>query len=208
MPIKAILYDMDGVLIDARDWHYEALNDALGLFGYTISRESHLTTFDGLPTRKKLEILTHAQGLPEGLHEFLNSLKQSFTMRRVHLCCRPTYIHQRALSAFHQAGYKQAVCSNSVRGSVTSMMELSGLDTYLDTIVSNEDVANAKPHPEMYQKAMEVLGVHPHESLILEDNEHGIQAAIASGGHLLKIGSPNDVSYGNIKQRIAEIDQS
>ena len=55
--IKAILFDMDGVLIDAKEWHYEALNQALKLFGCEISRFDHVHTFDGLPTKDKLELL-------------------------------------------------------------------------------------------------------------------------------------------------------
>ena len=57
MEIKAIIFDMDGVLIEAKDWHYEALNRALSLFGMEISRYDHLVTYDGLPTTKKLEML-------------------------------------------------------------------------------------------------------------------------------------------------------
>ena len=56
--IKAVLFDMDGVLIDAKDWHYEALNKALGLFGMEINRYDHLNTFDGLPTKVKLQMLS------------------------------------------------------------------------------------------------------------------------------------------------------
>ena len=48
MVIQAVIFDMDGVLIDAKDWHYEAFNRALKLFGYEINRFEHLTTFDGL----------------------------------------------------------------------------------------------------------------------------------------------------------------
>ena len=62
--IKAIIFDMDGVLIEAKDWHYEALNKALSLFGYEISRYDHLVTYDGLPTSKKLEMLSMERGLP------------------------------------------------------------------------------------------------------------------------------------------------
>ena len=62
--IRAVVFDMDGVLIDAREWHYEALNEALELFGFTIDRESHLTRFDGLPTRDKLKALSQEKGLP------------------------------------------------------------------------------------------------------------------------------------------------
>ena len=79
--IKAILFDMDGVLIDARSWHYEALNLALGHFGYKISLESHLLTFDGLPTKDKLEILSKTIDLPRGLHEIVSSLKQNIRFR-------------------------------------------------------------------------------------------------------------------------------
>ncbi|WP_299694815.1 HAD family phosphatase [uncultured Tateyamaria sp.] len=206
MTIKAILFDMDGVLIEAKDWHYDALNRALAHFGYTISRESHLSTFDGLPTREKLKMLSAARGLPEGLHGFMNALKQNYTLEISAMRCKPVFNHQYALSKLKAEGYRLAVCSNSVRQSVETMMKLSALDPYLDMLVSNEDVAKGKPDPEMYLKAMDALGMKPEECLILEDNDHGIQAAIASGGHLMKIGVPDDVTYHAIKARVAEVE--
>jgi HAD superfamily hydrolase (TIGR01509 family) len=204
--IKAILFDMDGVLIDAKDWHYEALNRALEHFGYTISRESHLSTFDGLPTRKKLQLLTDSRGLPKGLHNFIHALKQSYTLEISYERCKPMFNHQYALSRLKKDGCKLAVCSNSVRQSIEAMMSLSSLSVFLDLLVSNQDVKKGKPNPEMYLKAMQILNVEPHECLILEDNEHGIQAAVASGGHLLKIGIPDDVTYQAITNRISEIE--
>lgn len=204
--IKAILFDMDGVLIDAKDWHYEALNRALEHFGYTISRESHLSTFDGLPTREKLRMLSSSRGLPEGLHDFLNALKQAYTLEISYQRCKPVFNHQYALARLKKDGYKLAVCSNSVRQSIEAMMRLSALSTNLDLIVSNQDVEKGKPDPEMYLKAMKSLNVEPHECLILEDNDHGIQAAVASGGHLLRIGVPDDVTYQAITTRISEVE--
>ena len=204
--IKAILFDMDGVLIDAKDWHYEALNRALNHFGYTISRESHLSTFDGLPTRDKLKILTESYGLPKGLHSFINELKQAYTLEISSAQCKPTFNHQFCLSRLKKSGYKIAVCSNSIRNSVEEMMRLSKLSPYIDLIISNEDVRLGKPDPEMYIKAMEKLNVLPHECLILEDNDHGIQAAISSGGHLLKIGVPSDVTYMNITDKLTKLE--
>lgn len=204
--IKAILFDMDGVLIDAKDWHYEALNRALEHFGYTVSRESHLSTFDGLPTRQKLRMLSSSKGLPEGLHIFLNALKQAYTLEISYQRCKPVFNHQYALSRLKKDGYKLAVCSNSVRQSIDTMMKLSALSAQLDLIVSNQDVEKGKPDPEMYLKAMQSLNVEPHECLILEDNEHGIEAAVASGGHLLRIGIPDDVTYQAITARISEIE--
>ena len=204
--IKAILFDMDGVLIDAKDWHYEALNRALEHFGYTVSRESHLSTFDGLPTRQKLRMLSSSKGLPEGLHIFLNALKQAYTLEITYQRCKPVFNHQYALSRLKKDGYKLAVCSNSVRQSIDAMMKLSALSAQLDLIVSNQDVGKGKPDPEMYLKAMQCLNVEPHECLILEDNDHGIQAAVASGGHLLRIGIPDDVTYQAVTTRISEIE--
>ena len=204
--IKAVLFDMDGVLIDAKDWHYDALNRALKHFGYTISRESHLSTFDGLPTRQKLNMLTKSINLPQGLHEFLGQLKQAYTLEISYQRCKPVFNHQYALSRLKAEGYKLAVCSNSVRQSIKTMMKLSALEPYLDLMLSNEDVKNGKPDPEIYNKAMKILNLKPNECLIIEDNEHGIQSATASGGYLLKVGVPDDVTYKHIKSRISELE--
>lgn len=206
MTIKAILFDMDGVLIDAREWHYEALNRALAHFGHAISRESHLSTFDGLSTRQKLRLLTTGYGLPEGLHDFLNALKQSYTQAISHQRCKPVFNQQYALSRLRQEGYRLAVCSNSVRQTVELMMKLSALEGYLDLMVSNEDVSRSKPDPEIYLKAMANLDVAPESCLIVEDNDHGIKAALASGGHLMTVAAPDEVTYRALKARIAELD--
>lgn len=206
MKIKAVVFDMDGVLIDAKDWHYEALNKALEPFGKEISRYDHLVTFDGLPTKKKLEMLSLEGDFPMGIHNFINELKQQFTVEMVATRCKPTFQHQYALSRLKAQGYGLAVCSNSIRNSVRMMMEKSGLIEYLDFFLSNQDVKKGKPDPEMYIKAIEKFGIKPEECLILEDNENGIKAAVASGAHLLKVETVHDVSYFNIVQRIKEIE--
>lgn len=203
--IKAVIFDMDGVLIDAKEWHYEALNRALLLFGMEISRADHLTTFDGLPTKRKLEMLTVTDGLPKELHRFLNDLKQAYTLELVSSRCRPTFGHEFALARLKARGLKLAVASNSVRNTVVTMMDRANLARHLDVMLSNEDVSRSKPDPEIYRTAMERLGVTPDEALIVEDNEHGIKAARASGAHLLVVRTPADVTLSNIDRRISEI---
>jgi HAD superfamily hydrolase (TIGR01509 family) len=208
MKIKAVIFDMDGVLIDARDWHYESLNKALGLFGSEISRYDHLVTFDGLPTKKKLEMLSLENGFPKKLHDFTNKLKQQYTMDIVHVKCKPTFHHQYALSKLRNSNYKIAVCSNSIRNTIEVMMEKSGLLEYLNFIISNQDVKNGKPDPEMYTLAMNKLELNPDECLIVEDNENGLKAAIASGANVLKVENPDNVTYFNIINRIKEIENA
>jgi beta-phosphoglucomutase len=208
MKIKAIIFDMDGVLIDARDWHYESLNKALALFGSEITRYDHLVTFDGLPTKKKLEMLSLEGGLPLKLHEFINDLKQEYTWEIVYSKCKPVFHHRYALSMLKSEGFILAVCSNSVRKTIELMMERAGLLNYLDFFLSNQDVQKGKPDPEIYNKAIERLGLLPHECLIVEDNQNGIKAALASGAHLLKVNNPDDVTYQNITRRIKEIENA
>lgn len=204
--IRAVVFDMDGVLIDAKDWHYEALNRALNLFGYNITRVDHLTTFDGLPTRKKLEMLSLERGLPTGLHAFLNDLKQIYTTELVNSRCKPTFAHEYALSRLRDDGYKLAVASNSVRASVELMMEKSWLKPYLDLLLSNQDVRHAKPDPEIYLTAAERLGMKPAECLVVEDNPNGIKAAKGAGCPVLAVANVQDVHLAAIRDaiRIAE----
>ncbi len=203
--IKAVIFDMDGVLIEAKDWHYEALNKALNLFGHTISRHDHLTTYDGLPTSRKLDMLSVERELPVGLHRFINEMKQIYTMEIVYAQCKPTFVHQYALSSLKNLGYKLAVASNSIRNTVEVMMEKARLDQYLDLKLSNEDVDSPTPAPEIYTKAIVSLGLSPDECLIVEDNENGIRAARASGAHVLVVADVEDVNLENITNRIQEI---
>lgn len=204
--IKAIIFDMDGVLIEAKDWHYEALNKALDLFGFNISRYDHLVTFDGLPTSRKLEMLSVERGLPRSLHSFINEMKQHYTEEYVFTRCKPKFIHQYALSRLKSEGYGLALASNSVRKSIDLMMEKADLNQYLDFKLSNQDVTKAKPDPEIYHTAISRFGFCPEECLICEDNQNGIRAALASGAHLFKVETVNDVTYDNIMGRIKEIE--
>jgi HAD superfamily hydrolase (TIGR01509 family) len=204
--IKSIVFDMDGVLIDAREWHYEALNRALELFGYTIPRHEHLTIFDGLPTRKKLEILTSIRGLPEALHGFINEMKQLYTTEIIHTKCKPAFKQEYALAQLRKDGYRLAVASNSIRSTVGLMMDKAALADYLEFQLSNEDVKQAKPHPEIYSRAIEMMGITPQECLIVEDNENGIKAAKASGAHVMVVHDVSDVNYTAVKETIRQIE--
>lgn len=204
--IKAVIFDMDGVLIEAKDWHYEALNRALGLFGIGINRYDHLITYDGLPTRMKLEMLSAERGLPRELHEFINNMKQQYTMEMVHAQCKPRFYHEYALARLKQQGYKLAVASNSVRKTVHVMMEKSALIEYLEFYLSNQDVAMGKPDPEIYTKAIRQLGLNAEECLVVEDNPKGIQAAKGSGAWVMEVDEVEAVNYQNIMEYIKHVE--
>lgn len=205
--IKAVIFDMDGVLIDAREWHYQALNKALRLFGLEISLYDHLMTFDGLPTKEKLKILSLDKGLPVALHSFVAEMKQQYTMEIVHSLCKPKFHHEYALSKLKNDGYKMAVCSNSIRHTIEVMMQKAALESYFEFYISNEDVSKSKPDPQMYQLAINKLNLTPKECLIVEDNENGIKAAKASGAYIMEVQSVYEVNYENITKHIVKFTQ-
>ena len=194
--IKAILFDLDGVLVDAKEWHYEAFNQALTDTGYEpIGREEHLSTYDGLPTLTKLQMLSDKGRFDMSDANKVYAFKQCNTRNFIRSKAKPNQTIIDTLRALKNCGYKLACCSNAIHDSVHLMLNKTWIEDYFDLILSNEDVDNPKPHPEMYLKAMEEFGVKPEECLIIEDNEKGFKVAIASGSKLMKVESSMDINY-------------
>ena len=202
MKIKAIIFDLDGVLVDATEWHYEALNRALGLFGYNISRYEHVTAYNGLPTRKKLEMLSVEKGFPRGLQSIVNKIKQKYTREEILRSCTPVFEKEFMVHQLKRDGFKLACCSNSIRESVELMLRGSGIWELFDCVLSNEDVKHAKPDPEMYVTAFQRLGIKPEEAMVVEDAPHGIEAARRSGATLCEVTGFNEVDYARIKRAL------
>ena len=192
--IKAVLFDLDGVLVDAREWHYEALNKALEVFGFGITRDEHDGFYNGLPTMRKLEKLSQEKNLPKSLHQLIYDLKQQHTRRALHGNTRPSFDKQLMLKRLKFDGIKLAVCSNSIRETVEVMLQNAMLKDYFDLLLSNQDVGKNKPHPEIYLTAMERLGVKPEETIIVEDAPHGVESAKASGANVIVVDNANDVN--------------
>ena len=205
--IKVVLFDLDGVLVDATEWHYTALNRALALFGFTISRYEHLSDYNGLPTRKKLEMLSVEKGLPASLHGLINKIKQVYTREEILTKCRPVFEKEYMLSRLKREGYQMAVCSNAIHDSVELMIRQSGLFGYFDFLISNEDVTRAKPDPEIYQVAFKRIGCRPEEVVIVEDAPHGIEAARRAGGHVCQVAGFAEVDYFRVKRTIEQAER-
>ena len=207
--IKHIIFDLDGVLVDARELHYHALNLALSEIGqeYKIEREEHLSSYDGLPTSKKLEMLTVSKGLPSDLHDKVWLLKQEKTINLINRMNFDTRM-MKILRSLKESNYSIHVASNSVKNTVKMMLLRRGLIEYIDEIFSNEDVKNAKPNPEIYLQSIIKAGVSPKETLIIEDSHIGRKAAIESGAHLFPVRNPDDVLLDSILSNIVKINRS
>ena len=207
--IKHIVFDMDGVLVDARDLHYEALNLALieADSKYIITKEEHLSSYDGLPTSKKLWLLTENKGLPKELHKIVWRAKQNKT---VELVDKMQYDERMRLilKNLKDDGYTIHVASNSIKHTVKMMLIRRGMLEYIDEIFSNEDVNNPKPNPEIYLRSVIKAGISPTETLVIEDSHVGRKAALESGCHLHAVKSPQDVTYKDITKCITKINDT
>ena len=206
--IKAVIFDLDGVLVDAKDWHFKCLNKALAIFGCDISYKDHLTKFDGLPTKEKLKILNRENNFPMELQDIVNKLKQIYTQEYFSMRCLPNFSIEYLMKKLKSKNIKIAVASNSIRATVSIAIEKLKVAEFIEFYLSNEDVLKAKPDPEIYIKAMKMLKIKPKECLVVEDNYNGIKAAIDSGANLLKVASVYEVNHTNIMKKINEVNKS
>ena len=198
--IKLIIFDLDGVLVDAKNIHYLTLNEALGS-KYEISWEEHLNKYDGLKTNEKLKLLTTSKGLPPSLYNEIWLKKQELTINELKKIT-PNDVLKNTIKELSHQKYKIAVCSNSIRKTILTVLSKLDIIEYFDYIVSNEDVNNSKPHPEMYWKTISYFGVLPEETLIIEDSPFGLLAANRSKSNVMRVETPNSVTIDNINKHI------
>jgi beta-phosphoglucomutase-like phosphatase (HAD superfamily) len=131
--IKLIIFDLDGVLVEAKQIHYDALNKALGE-KYSISWDEHLSVYDGLKTNQKLEMLTERKGLPKENHKQVWDNKQKYTLEALQQL-PPNLTLQSVFDALVEDGYKIAVCSNSIRKTVLTVLSKLGIIEFIDLII-------------------------------------------------------------------------
>lgn len=198
--IKLICFDLDGVLVDSKETHFTALNMALSELDekYIISFDEHLKKYDGLPTKKKLELLHKEKGLGKEHFDTIWDRKQELTNDVIKKCVNINYDICSLFEKLYKDGIKIYVCSNSIRQTTKMYLLRLGLIEWVEEYITNEDVKYPKPHSSMYMKAMLNAGVSPKETVIVEDSHVGITAANASGANVCIVKNTKDVNTQNI----------
>ena len=197
--IKAIIFDLDGVLVDTKQIHFEALNAALRKYKFEkISIDDHIKVFDGLPTNEKLKILQKKKNLPKKYFLKINKYKQKVTTEilKKNIKKNDKIIHM--MKNLH-GKYKIAVATNAVNSTLKICLNKLGISKYVDFKLSNEDIVNPKPNPEIYLRIFIKFGIYPSEALIVEDSHYGREAAISSGAKLLPIKKIEELDLKKIK---------
>ena len=196
-----MIFDLDGVLLDSKRVHYDALNDALRIENpkFVITPEEHLSIYDGLSTKKKLELLNQLKDLPIDAFESIWNMKQVITERLLSEV-KPDLELISHLNFLKKSGALIALESNSIKPTVDTVLDHLGIFELFDLVLSNTDVTHPKPHPEIYWKAMSHFGTFPNETTIFEDSPVGKKAAILSGAHLIPISNRADLTFDKIQQ--------
>lgn len=187
--IKALLFDLDGTLVDLCEIHRRSFREAL----HEVCDKRRVKApsyedaeLEALPTKRKVEILSERAPWLTPLAEEINTRKQELTLaeHNTSLVGPGPGLGgglPHLLRRCKENGLKIGVVSNSVRATVETYLKRAGLFEYVDTIVSNEDVEQPKPSADGYLKACGALGVLPQESLAFEDSLVGLLAATFAG---------------------------
>ena len=186
MPRRYLLWDHDGVLVDTEGWYFEATREALGRLGVELRQDTYL---DQMAQGRSCWDLARSRGVPEeriAQHRaHRDSAYQDF------LLTKPIEIEGvRQVLAELGAAHRMAIVTSARRVDFDLIHESSGLLEFFDFVLTIEDYARSKPHPDGYQAALDRFGASPQEALALEDSARGLEAARRTGLDCLVIRSP------------------
>lgn len=203
--IKLIIFDLDGVLVDTEHIHRQSLIDAVKtITGRRPVDYEHLLKIDGQTTKQKLNLLKHRLVLDDLEVQLIDDRKQQNVIRYLFRGLKTNPSQYEMLSSLKE-NYKLAIASNSRKENVITILNILGITSFFSIILSNNDVVNPKPDPEIFISAMSSANVNPNETLILEDSEAGKYAAITSEAHVLEIDNLDMVTLTNIQNEIRKI---
>jgi len=197
--IKLILFDLDGVITDTKEIHYRTLNNSILEVGeeYVITELEHVTKYDGLKTLHKLNLLTEEKNLPPDKHKQIYDKKQKLTLLEF-AKITPDDDIVNIFENLRERGYLIGCCTNCIRRTALVALAKTGVIEYLDVIITNDDIKNSKPHPEIYWKAMSMMSCLPDETLIIEDSPQGLMAAHRSKAMVLRVKNSKDLTIDKI----------
>jgi HAD superfamily hydrolase (TIGR01509 family) len=179
--VSAWIFDFDGVLVDTMPAHFASYREALAEFGVPLDRDRFYYQA-GMTGREQIRYFCEQAGVQADVDR-IYARKNELAPRHQHLITSiPRNLE--LLRALRAAGFKAAIASGSSRPSILPVMERFGIEA--DALVSSEDISRGKPHPDLFLRAAEKLGVAPESCTVVEDSEVGIQAAQAAGMSALR----------------------
>jgi beta-phosphoglucomutase len=177
---KAVLWDLDGTLVDSEEFHWLSWRDTVRAEGIELTYDQFLASF-GQRNDRILPVWLGAD-VDAGRVRRIGDEKEAEYRRLAETHgLTPLPGAREWLSALKTAGWNQAIASSAPRLNVVMMLRVAGLDDCFDAIVSADDVTAGKPDPQVFLKAAEKLGVTPSRCIVVEDAAAGVEAAHRAG---------------------------
>jgi len=180
--IKAVIFDMDGVIIDSEPLHYKIfMNYTKSSFGLTISDEEY-DTFIGTTNKSIFSMLQKRHGVRGNLDTMVEEYEEQYlTFLMTANSEKPIDGVDILVKNLHQCNMKLALASSSPKEHIKIILNMFKLDEFFAAAVSGQEVKAGKPAPDIFLRAAEFLGVLPKECLVFEDSRNGVSAAKKAG---------------------------
>jgi len=184
-PVEAVIFDMDGLLIDTERVLFETMAQVAPDFGVAIDRPLFQSLI-GLPIGPSSAILVETFGADFRLDDFLAAVRvKARAINAAGVCLKAGVVE--LLDVLDDLGLPRCVCTSSARKNAEHHLGQHGLVERFDAIVARGDYAQGKPHPEPFLTAASKLGVDPQACLALEDSHNGVRAAHAAGMQVVMV---------------------
>ncbi|MCC2591599.1 HAD family hydrolase [Chryseobacterium sp. MFBS3-17] len=181
MPLKAVLFDMDGVIVDTEPLHRKAYFKMFEDFGIQVTEDLY-STFTGASTKRVCETLIGHFGL-DATHEDLAGIKRRYFKHFFDTDEDFSLLPgvRELIENYHENGTKLVLASSAHMNTINWVFEKFDLDPYFMAKISGADLRESKPHPEIFVKAAELAGEQHEHCMVIEDSTNGIAAAHAAG---------------------------
>jgi beta-phosphoglucomutase len=180
MTLNAVLWDLDGTLVDSEEFHWLSWRDTIRPEGVELTYEQFLASF-GQRNDRIVPVWLGADVDLERMRRIGEDKEAEFRRLAETHGLVPLAGAKEWLVALKAAGWKQAIASSAPRQNVDMMLRAAGLEGYLDAVVSADDVTRGKPDPQVFLKAAQAVGVPPARCIVVEDAAAGIEGARRAG---------------------------
>ncbi len=200
--VKAVIFDMDGVLIDSEPIHYKILNIFARDNGFFIT-EKEYDSYIGTTDISMWTIIKEAHSLPQPVEELVeNHINECINYLRTNKEVRPIAGTVTLIKDLHKNNIKLAIASSAPRRRIDAVMEAFGLQGYFQAVSSGNDVKKGKPEPDIFLHSAKALGILPEKCIVIEDSRNGVTAAKSAGMKCIAYSNPNsgnqDISAADI----------
>jgi HAD superfamily hydrolase (TIGR01509 family) len=183
--IRAVVFDMDGLMFNTEDVYFQVGDEILKRRGYRFTRELS-DAMMGRPPQPSFEVMIRWHGLNDTWQQLAAESEQLF-VGLLDSCLAPMPGLLDLLDALESAGLPKAICTSSSRRLLTAVLSRLGMELRFRFTLTAEDITHGKPHPEIYLRAAERFSLRPHEMLVLEDSEAGCRSAAAAGAFVVAV---------------------